>query len=162
MNSDNVPDAPIAAPWDGDDVTQDSIHDQDDEDEEVDDDSPPEHSQVNGLLPPVDRLPPSKQTYICPVVQPVLTRLFVLLATHLPSTASDGKWFNLFLPFLVIASIRAKGEFIPSGQITQIIAAIVFLLRLTMFNIMDSHVDLNPAERYEACVYLSASYCQYY
>jgi hypothetical protein len=166
MASDNVPDAPIAAPWDGDAVAHDPepVGDEEDEDEAVDhgDDSGldplaenlhllfQEQAQVDVAPSPTERLPAPKRTFLCPIVQPALTRLFVSLATHLPSTAVDGKWFNLFLPFVVLASIREKGEFIPSGQITQIIAAILFLLRLVMFNIMDIHVVSNPAGGYEA------------
>ena len=73
-----------------------------------------------------------------------------IFATHLPSPPTDGKWFNLFLPFIVLASIHNKGEIIPSGQIMQIISAVLFLLHLTMFNLMDTHVTNNPTERYEA------------
>jgi len=54
---------------------------------------------------------------------------------------------QLFLPFSLSHSIRAQGRiFLSIGPDHSIIAAIVFLLRLTMFNIMDSHVDLNRRE----------------
>jgi hypothetical protein len=165
MASDNIPDAPIAAPWDGDAVAHnpEPEGDEEDEDETIDhvDDSAldplvenlhllfQEQVRVDTASSSTGRLPAPKQTFLCPIVQPALTRLFVSFATHLPSTTVDGKWFNLFLPFVVLASIREKGEFIPSSQITQIIAAILFLLRLVMFNIMDIHVVSNPAERYE-------------
>jgi hypothetical protein len=164
MVPDYLPNAPIANPWDGDEVADDieTGVDEEDKEEEIDDDDgaslqdPPisdlpllfqQQAQVD---PQPEHLPTSKQTFVCPVVQPILTRLFVSLATHLPSTSADGKWFNLFLPFIVLASVRKKGEFLASGQITQIIAAILFLLRITMFNLMDTHVTNNPAERYEA------------
>jgi hypothetical protein len=167
MASDNVPDAPVAAPWDGDTVAHnpEPEEDEEEEDQAVDDDDDDsaldplaenlhllfqEQVRVDAAPSSTERIPAPKRTFLCPIVQPALTRLFISLATHLPSTAEDGKWFNLFLPFLVLASIREKGEFIPSGQITQIIAAILFLLRLVMFNIMDIHVGSNPAERYEA------------
>jgi hypothetical protein len=158
MASDNVPDAP---PWDGDAVAPNPEPEEDEEDEDQAVDEPAEdlhvlfQEQVRVDTAPSDTLSASKRTFLCPIVQPVLTRLFISLATHLPSTAADGKWFNLFLPFVVLASIREKGEFILSGQITQIIAAILFLLRLVMFNIMDIHVINNPTERYEAYVFLS-------
>jgi hypothetical protein len=96
--------------------------------------------------------PKKKDIYFCPVVQPALIRLFIAIVTHLPQTASDGKWFNVFLSFVVLASIKNKGEFLPAGEITQLISAILFVCRLTNFNIMDDHVSNNPTERYEASV----------
>lgn len=91
-----------------------------------------------------------KDVYFCPIVQPELRRLLVSIVTHLPQTAADGKWFNVFLSYIVLASIKAKGEFLPAGEITQLIAAILFGSRITIFNVMDLHVADNPTQRYEA------------
>jgi hypothetical protein len=158
MDAEHSPNTPITNLFDED--IEDTEEDEEDEDEDIDDGDPQQDPPIADLPmlfqqyvqmdPQAERNPSSNQIFVCPIVQPIITRLFVSLATHLPSTATDGKWFNLFLPFIVLASIRKKGEFIPADQITQIISAILFLLRLTMFNLMDTHVTNDPTERYEA------------
>jgi hypothetical protein len=145
-------------PWDGDDVPHDQeLNLPDDDDDEEEEGQP---------TSPADNLPAlfasqvtvdqhgrsSKNAPWCPIIQPALSRLHRSIFTHLPQTAADGKWFNVYLCFIVLGSIRCKGEFIPSNQITQIISAILFYGRLTMYDIMDEHVVENPTKRYEVYV----------
>ena len=160
----------MANQWDGDEDNEDTEEvgddDDDDDDEGNEGDFPQDtpiadlpsllQQQVQVNPQPKHHLP-FKQVFVCLIIQPIITRLFLSLATHLLSIAMDRKWFNLFLPFIVLASIHNKGEFIPSGQIMQIIYAILFLLHLTMFNLMDTHVTNNPTERYEASIFFVQS-----
>ena len=161
MRSTDRDNTPITASWDGDSITDDTStdsHQNDDADEdEINED---DIDQLNTLfqervsIEPLPlgtpNAPESRKTYLCPVVQPALTELLVSLATHVPLTAADGKWYNILLPFIVLASIRKQGEFLPASQITQVIVAVLFTLRLTMFNVMDTYITANPTERYEA------------
>ena len=168
MVTNNLPIAPMANQWDGDEDNEDTekVGD-DDDDNEGDEGDSPQNTQIADLpslfqqqvqvTPQPESQLPSKQVFVCLIIQPIITQLFLFLVTHLPSTATDGKWFNLFLPFIALASIRNKGEFIPSGQIMQIISAVLFLLHLTMFNLIDTHVTNNPTERYEASIFFLQS-----
>ena len=159
----------MANQWDGDEDNEDTEEVGDDDDDDDDEgnecdfpqdtpiaDLPSLFQQQVKVTPQPKCQLPSKQGFVCLIVKPIITQLFLSLATHLPSTATDGKWFNLFLLFIVLASIRNKGEFIPSGQIMQIISAVLFLLHLTMFNLMDTHVTNKPTERYEASIFFSS------
>lgn len=93
-----------------------------------------------------------KDIYFCRVFRPALIQLRIAIVTHFPQTATDGQWFSVFLSFIILASIKNKGEFLPAGEITQLISAILFVYHLTKFNIIRNHVSNNPTQRYEASV----------
>jgi hypothetical protein len=89
----------------------------------------------NAHTPGETRSPP---TY-CPIIQPLLRRVLVALFTQVPGDGCDGSFFSVIMHYLMLSSIRANAQWIPSGKITQTIAAHTFCGRLTLYaHMLDS------------------------
>jgi ammonia channel protein AmtB len=54
------------------------------------------------------------------------------LFSHQPTTPQEDKYYSAVIRYLVIASLTEQGHFLAAGNITQIIAAIVYCIRSTM------------------------------
>jgi hypothetical protein len=85
-----------------------------------------------------------KPPYFCPVIQPKLRALFIELYTQEPESSLQTQFFNVFLRYLVLSSIRPNGEWTTSSLITQRIAAILFTGRLTIALMMWERIQNNP------------------
>jgi hypothetical protein len=136
---DQAEDAPDLDEADSED-TPERDHDDDDEEylvhEEVDEteETPAPQSTLHD-----NRKPHRRSLYLCPIIQPKLTVLLKAIFTQLPTNDLDGRFFNPLTRYLVLASLRDRGQWIPSSQITQKIAALLFTGRLTMSYIMAQH-----------------------
>ncbi|THH18943.1 hypothetical protein EW146_g2124, partial [Bondarzewia mesenterica] len=81
----------------------------------------------------VRKIPP-----YCPAIQLALRELLVCLFTETPTAqGGDGKgFFHAVQRFLILASIRPDGMWLPSNSITQLISPLLFTGHLTMYSVM--------------------------
>jgi hypothetical protein len=82
-------------------------------------------------------------------VQRAMAELLFALFSQLPSGQPD-KWFSPVLRFVPYLSRHHDGTYYPPGQITQIIAALTFIGRITMFWVMHREVCQNVGVLYTA------------
>jgi hypothetical protein len=77
-----------------------------------------------------------------------LRRLLVILYTEAPTNANWGSFISPIVRFLILSSLKADGTWIPSSQITQTIAGLIFTGRLSIFSeildIMAQNPDQHP------------------
>jgi hypothetical protein len=81
-----------------------------------------------------------------PVIQSKVATLLYFLFCQLPSQQFRGQFFTPVYHFLVISAIRKNGEWAAANTITQTIAAILFIGRLTFAwkicqLVCDSNID---------------------
>jgi hypothetical protein len=130
------------------------VVDDDEEDDDDDDDDDDERGKGSDEIDPIplsDGLPlaplipveglissPMSQ-YWCPRIQQLLSQLLGTLFTQIPQ-GQDDKWFSPLLRFVVYSSRYKDGTYRPSGQLTQIIAAITFTGRIYFFSVIHSEV----------------------
>jgi hypothetical protein len=88
----------------------------------------------------------------CPIIQPKLRKLLVALYSQVPGEGSFGSFFSVIMHYLMLSSIRAHGQWIPSGRITHTIAALTFGGRLTLYSHMDDGLEEGQAHQYHQCV----------
>jgi hypothetical protein len=61
------------------------------------------------------------------------------LFTQVPGDGYNGSFFSVIMHYLMLSSIRANGQWILSGKITQYIAATTFCGRLSLYaHMLDS------------------------
>jgi hypothetical protein len=95
----------------------------------------------------------------CSVIQPHLRKVLVALFTQVPGDGYHGSFFSVIMHYLMLSSIRANGQWISSGKITQTIAATTFCGRLTLYAAMlDSTADAQSIN-YHQCALIC---CVYY
>ena len=118
-------------------------------DDEVE--TPSEEETENEIVTPTMPTAPersSRAPYFCPVVQPKLRKLLVALYMEQPEPQSDRQFFSVFMRYALLSSIRPKGEWKKSGQISQTIAALTFTGRLTLYSVMDDGEERPPNYQY--------------
>jgi hypothetical protein len=74
--------------------------------------------------------PDQKDRHLKSLIQPKLESLLYLLFTQLPTNDNRGQFFTPIYHFLVLSSVRKKGEWATANTITRTIAAILFTGRL--------------------------------
>lgn len=92
----------------------------------------------------------SKKTKYSPIVQPALRGLLAAIFTQLPGPHASGRFYSTIMRYLVLAALKSngKGEWRPSGDISQDVAAMLFIGRLTIFSIMDQGLEANNEYNY--------------
>lgn len=156
------------APTEGDDIPpsdgeEEEEGDEDDEEESVlhmEDSSRREQVEDPDSLDPPHAPPPREPELptasphqspgppLCPVIQPPLRRLLVELYSQLPGPLADGRFFSPLLRYCMLASLGANGEWAPSGEISQHIAALLFCGRLTFYSEMREGLASNHHHNY--------------
>lgn len=80
-------------------------------------------------------------------VQRCVLDLLISLFTHLPS-GSDDKFYSPIHRFLVLFSLKAKGQWLAGRRITQLFAALLFCGREVMMALMHRQVTESSDLRY--------------
>jgi hypothetical protein len=87
----------------------------------------------------------------CPVIQPHLCKVLVALFTQVPGDGYSGSFFSVIMHYLMLSPIRANGQWISSGKITQTIAATTFCGRLTLYSDMLDSTAAGQSVNYHQC-----------
>jgi len=127
---------------------QGNVSDDGVEGDPVDDDDP---------MPEVEPSPSGSQTRkkagvipYCSTIQPKLRNLLAALYKQLPGLHGSGQFQNPIMRYLVLAGlkVKGKGEWRPSGNISQDVSALLFIGRLTMFSVMNEGLLVNDQYSY--------------
>jgi hypothetical protein len=116
--------------------------------EETTDDEESEGDEVS----PTDQLedesaPDEGQSITETPVQAAILGLLIALYTQLPSGRED-KFFSPILRFVVLASLRSTGEWLPPRRITYLLAVLLFCGREVMMALMHQRLQDDPSIRY--------------
>jgi len=95
----------------------------------------------------------------CPIIQPCLRKVLVALFTQIPGDGCNGSFFSVIMHYLMLSSIRANGQWISSGKITQFIAATTFCGRLTLYAHMLDSTIVGQSINYHECVVIYRFHC---
>jgi len=94
----------------------------------------------------------------CPIVQPHLCKVLISMFTQVPSNGYSGSFFSVIMHYLMLSSIRANGQWIPSGRIMQTIAATTFCGRLTLYAHMIDGAEAGKSINYHECISIYHDY----
>jgi hypothetical protein len=104
----------------------------DEEEEEMDDDDDDDLIQSDLTTPAVVENP----TLYCSKIQPSLRALLFLLYTQRHTEHATGRFFSVLMRYVVLSSYGINKQWLASDVITQIIAALLFTGRLTLYSEM--------------------------
>lgn len=117
---------------------------------------PEEPMEVEDLLVDQDEPPPEanpsssngeSRTRVpyCPIIQPKLRKLLVALYKQLPGPHGAGQFHSAIMRYLVLAGLKpnGKGEWRPSGNISQDVSALLYTGRLTLYSAMNDGLQVS-------------------
>lgn len=145
-----LPIAPRPNPYDGqDDPSHIHAHEPDDEEFAVHHDSGEfKEEPFVPTLSSGSKRPPSSTA----AIQNAIHSLFCSLYTQVPTHDLGGQFFSPLMRFLLLKSLHADGSWSPSGVITQTIAAVLFVGRLTFAQILSQTRSRDPNFQYHTYV----------